>query len=242
MAERIVITSGKGGVGKSSITAGLACALQRKGHSVLVVDCDIGLCSLDIILGAKSDMLFNWGDIICSRCSSDAALTETGYGPALLCAPKRFEPEYTQQAIQSLAQEYEERFDYIIFDSPAGLGTGFKLAAAAANKAIVVSTPDEVCVRSAAAAADSLSEFGIAESRLIINRFERKATIKGKLLNVDDVIDSTRLRLIGVVPYDRNVMFNMCCGKRLPDKSSAAQAFERIARRMDGDRVHLVIS
>ena len=242
MAERIVITSGKGGVGKSSITAGLACALQRKGHSVLVVDCDIGLCSLDIILGAKSDMFFNWGDIICSRCSNDAALTETAYGPALLCAPKRFEPEYTPQAMQSLAQEYEERFDYIIFDSPAGLGTGFRLAAAAANKAIVVSTPDEVCVRSAAAAADSLSEFGIEESRLIINRFERKATTKGKLLNIDDVIDSTRLRLIGVIPYDRNVMFNMCCGKQLPEKSTAAQSFERIAGRLDGERIHLVIS
>lgn len=242
MAERIVIASGKGGVGKSSITAGLACALQDKGHSVLVVDCDIGLCSLDIILSAKSDMLFNWGDIICERCNSDVALTETKYGPTLLCAPKRFEPEYTQEAMQRLAQEYEERFDYIIFDSPAGLGLGFRLAAAAADRAIVVSTPDDVCVRSAAAAADRLSEFGIEESRLIINRFERKATIKGKLLNIDDVIDSTRLRLIGVVPQDRNVMFNMCCGRRLSDKAPAAQAFDRIARRLDGERVHLVIS
>ncbi len=242
MAERIVIASGKGGVGKSSITAGLACALQGKGHSVLVVDCDIGLSSLDIILSARSDMLFNWGDIICGRCSSDAALTETQYGPTLLCAPKHFETEYTAQAMCDLAQEYEERFDYIIFDSPAGLGLGFRLAAAAANRAIVVSTPDEVCVRSAAAAADRLSDFGIEESRLIINRFERKATIKGKLLNVDDVIDSTRLRLLGVVPHDRNVMFNMCCGRPLSEKTPAAQAFERIARRLDGERVHLVIS
>lgn len=242
MAERIVIASGKGGVGKSSITAGLACALQDKGHNVLVVDCDIGLCSLDIILSAKSDMLFNWGDIICGRCDSNAALTETQYGPVLLCAPKHFEAEYTQEAMRALAAEYEERFDYIIFDSPAGLGLGFRLAAAAANKAIVVSTPDDVCVRSASAAADRLSEFGIEESRLIINRFERKATIKGKLLNVDDVIDSTRLRLIGVVPQDRNVMFNMSCGRKLSEKTPAAQAFDRIARRLDGERVHLVIS
>lgn len=241
MAKRFVIASGKGGAGKSSVTAGLACSLQDRGHSVLVVDCDIGLCSLDIMLGARADMLFNWGDVICGRCSSDSALTDTLYGPALLCAPKAFEREYTPEAMCSLFQEFEERFDYILFDSPAGLGLGFKLAAAAAQAAIVVSTPDEVCVRSAAIAAERLADLGIEQSRLIINRFERKATVKGKLLNIDDVIDSTRLRLIGVIPQDRNVMFNMSCGKRLPEKSVAAQALDRIVRRLEGERVPLVI-
>lgn len=241
MAARIVIASGKGGVGKSSVSAGLACALQNAGHSVLVVDCDIGLRSLDIILKVDESILFNWGDIIAGRCRHEDALIKTVFGVSLLCAPKHFEECFTPEAMVSLADEFEERFDYIIFDAPAGLGTGFTLAAAAANTAIVVSTPDEVCVRNGALAADKLAELGIEQSRLVINRFNKKATLKGKLLNIDDVIDSTRLRLIGVVPQDNSIVFNMSCGKSLPKKSSAAAAFSRIARRLDGKRIPLEI-
>ncbi len=241
MASRIVIASGKGGVGKSSAAAGLACALQAAGHNVLVVDCDIGLKSLDIILGAGEDMLYNWGDIVCSRCSAQEALVKTAYGPSLLCAPRAFEEEYTAEAMRSLAESYEEMFDYIFFDSPAGIGRGFNLAAAAADSAVVVATPDEVCVRSAATAADKLAELGIEQSRLVINRFNKKATVKGKLLNIDDVIDSTRLRLIGVVPQDNAVAFSLCCGKPLPARSLAAKAFSRIAARLDGKRIPLQI-
>lgn len=241
MAARLVIASGKGGVGKSSVAAGLACALQRTGHSVLVVDCDIGLKSLDIILGAGENMLYNWGDIICSRCSAQEALTKTSCGPMLLCAPNAFESDYTCEAMQKLAENYEEMFDYIFFDSPAGIGRGFALAAAAATSAIVVATPDEVCVRSGAIAAEKLAEFGIEQSRLIINRFNKKATIKGELLNIDDVIDSTRLRLIGVVPQDNDLAFSLCGGKPLPAKSAAYKAFRRISERLEGKRVSLKI-
>lgn len=241
MAARIVIASGKGGVGKSSVSAGIACALQNAGHSVLIVDCDIGLRSLDIILRADADMLFNWGDIAAGRCRSEDALVKTPSGVHLLCAPRDYEDCYTPGTMQALAEEFEERFDYILFDSPAGLGYGFTLAAAAADTAIVVSTPDEVCVRNGAIAADKLAAMGIEQSRLIINRFNKKATIKGRLLNIDDVIDSTRLRLIGVVPQDNSVVFSMSCGKPLPKRSTAAAAFGRIAARLDGKRVPLVI-
>lgn len=241
MAARIVIASGKGGVGKSSVSAGLACALQNMGHSVLVVDCDIGLRSLDIVLKANEDMLFTWGDVAAGRCKSEDALVKTPSGVHLLCAPGNYEDCFTPEAMRNLAGDFEERFDYILFDSPAGLGMGFTLAAAAADMAIVVSTPDEVCVRNGAIAADRLAALGIEQSRLVINRFNKKATVRGKLLNIDDVIDSTRLRLIGVVPQDNSVTFNMSCGKSLPKKSQAAAAFSRIALRLDGKRVPLVI-
>lgn len=241
MAARIVIASGKGGVGKSSFTAGLACALQNLGHNVLVVDCDIGLRSLDIILGVGADMLFTWGDIIAGRCSCDDALTRTNCGCSLLCAPSEYVECFTAEAMRSMADEFEERFDYILFDSPAGIGNGFKLAAAAANSAIVVATPDSVCVRSGAVTADKLSSMGIKNIRLVINRFDKKATIKGKRLNIDDVIDSTCLRLIGVVPQDNMLSFNMTCGKLLPKRSPSASAFLRIASRLEGKRVHLEI-
>ena len=239
MAKKIVIASGKGGVGKSSVSAGLSCALQRAGHSVLVIDCDIGLRSLDIMLGASENMLFNWGDVITGRCAAHKALTPTAYGPMLLCAPKDFEHEYTAEAMKKLAAEYEERFDYMIFDSPAGMG--FKLSAAAADTAIIVATPDEVCVRNGAIAADNLANLGIEQSRLIINRFDVKATVKRKLLNIDDVIDSTRLRLLGIVEQDSAVSFNLSRGKPLPSRSKAAKAFERIADRLDGKRIPLKI-
>ncbi len=240
MAKRIVIASGKGGVGKSSVCAGLACALQKAGHNVLVVDCDIGLRSLDIILSAQANMLFTWGDIISGRCSGDEALTATAYGPSLLCAPGGFEDCFTAEAMRRMADEYEERFDYILFDSPAGIGQGLGLAGAAADSAIIVATPDSVCVRSGAIAADRLSKLGIKNSRLVINRFDKRAIIKGKLLNIDDVIDSTRQRLIGIVPQDNSIMYNMTSGKPLPGKSAAA-AFGRIAARLDGKRVPLQI-
>ncbi len=242
MARKIVIASGKGGVGKSSVSAGLSCALQKAGHNVLVIDCDIGLRSLDIMLGAGENMLFNWGDVITGRCYPDAALTPTAYGPTLLCAPKEFEPEYTAPAMVKLASEYEERFDYMIFDSPAGVGMGFKLSAAAADTAIIVATPDEVCVRNGAIAADNLAKLGIEYSRLIINRFDVKATVKRRLLNIDDVIDSTRLRLLGIVEQDTAISFNLSRGKPLPAKSTAAKAFARIAGRLDGKRIPLKIN
>ncbi len=239
MAKKIVVASGKGGVGKSSVSAGLACAFQNAGYSVLVVDCDIGLRSLDIMLGAQEEMLFNWGDVITGRCLPDKALTSTAFGPTLLCAPKGFEIEYTVEAMKALTAEFESRFDYIIFDSPAGVGLGFKLAAAAAESAVVVATPDEICVRNGAIAADYLADLGIEQSRLIINRFDTKAILKRKLLNIDDVIDSTRLRLIGVVPQDASVSFNMSRGKPLPKRSSASKAYGRIAARIEGKRVPL---
>lgn len=241
MAKRIVITSGKGGVGKSSVSAGIACALQRDGFSVLVVDCDIGLRSLDIMLSACADMLFNWGDVITGRCPADRALVSTAYGPTLLCAPKGFELEYTPEAMRALIDEYSDRFDYILLDSPAGVGLGFKLACAPADFAVIVATPDEVCVRNGSIAADYLADLGITQSRLIINRFDTKATVKGKLLNIDDVIDSTRLRLLGIVPQDNAVSFGMSCGKQLPARSNAAKAFSRIAGRIEGKRILLKI-
>ncbi|MBQ8026748.1 MAG: hypothetical protein IJ261_01370, partial [Clostridia bacterium] len=198
--------------------------------------------SLDIMLGAGEDMIFNWGDVITGRCPADSALTPTAYGPMLLCAPKDFEHEYTAEAMQKLASEYEERFDYMIFDSPAGVGMGFKLSAAAANAAIIVATPDEVCVRNGAIAADNLAAMGIEQSRLIINRFDVKATLKRRLLNIDDVIDSTRLRLLGIVEQDSAVSFNMSRGKPLPPRSSAVKAFARIAGRLDGKRIPLKLN
>ncbi|MBQ9552363.1 MAG: P-loop NTPase [Clostridia bacterium] len=241
MAKRIVIASGKGGVGKSSVSAGLALALQRSGYRVLLVDCDIGLRSLDLILGAGAELLFHWGDVIQKRCTPEQALTAVAGGVSLLSAPSDFESAYTPEAMRELAAAYDEAFDFILFDSPAGIGFGLELAAAAAQLALIVATPDEVCVRSGQVAADTLSRSGVADSRLIINRFDSRSVAKGKLLNIDEVIDCTHLRLIGVVPADPAVTFGMSRGQAMNEKGKAMKAFDRIAERLNGKRVLLQI-
>ena len=241
MAKHIVIASGKGGVGKSSVSAGLALALQRDGYRVLLVDCDIGLRSLDLILGAGAALLFHWGDVIQKRCAPDQAVIAAAGGLSLLSAPSDFEPAYTPEVMRELAAAYDGEFDYILFDSPAGVGLGLELAAAAAELALIIATPDEVCVRSGQVTADLLSRWGVAESRLIINRFDAKSVAKKKLLNIDEVIDSTHLRLLGVVPSDQTVLFRMSRGQLIGAKSKAMQAFVRIAQRLNGKRVLLEI-
>lgn len=239
MAKKIVIASGKGGVGKSSVTAGLACALVSVGKRVLTVDCDVGLSSLDIMLGTDDDVLFNWGDVVLGRCELSQAVVPSVKGPDLLCAPKLLNSDVNAERFKAAFGSALDEYDYVFFDAPAGIGEGLRLASAYADSAIVIATPDEISVRSSAAAARSLSDYGITSSKLIINRFNPKATIKGKLLNIDDVIDSTYLRLLGIVPQDLAVNFNLNRGKPLPPSSTAYRAFARIAGRLEGKRIKL---
>ncbi len=241
MAKQIVIASGKGGVGKSSVSAGLAIALQHSGFHVLLVDCDIGLRSLDLILGAGADMLFHWGDVIQKRCKPVQAIVSTAAGLPLLCAPGDFEPAYTPEAMRNMMKFYEDSFDFILFDSPAGIGWGLELAAAAADSGILVATPDEVCVRSGQIAADVLARMGVTDTRLVINRFDSRSVSRGKLLNIDEVIDFTHLRLLGVVPLDSTITFGMSRGQKTDEKSKAMKAFERIAGRLNGKHILLEI-
>ncbi len=238
MAEKIIIASGKGGVGKSSLTAGLGRALTAMGKAVLVVDMDIGLRSLDLIFGVEKDMVFDWGDIVEEACDPEQAIVKTD-GPDLITAPMSVLSSYTPEAIRDFAGRLDEAYDYILFDAPAGLAIGFELACAAADRGIVVSTPDEVCVRSVNLTAASIRRFDIKDVRLVINRFAEKAVRKGKLLNIDDVIDATCVRLVGIVPEDPTVSHCAVSGTALPKASIAAKAFSRIAQRVDGKAIPL---
>lgn len=238
MAQRIMIASGKGGVGKSSLTAGLSRALCGMGKKVLMLDMDIGLRSLDLIFGVQKDMLFDWGNIIDNACDVQSATVIAG-GPRLITAPMQIDTSFTDEKIKKLSDCLSDEYDYIIFDAPAGLSAGFTLACAAVDRAIVVSTMDEVCVRSVNLTASMIRRSGIKDVRLVINRFDEKAVIKRKLLNIDDVIDATCVRLLGVVPEDNLVSHCAVRGEDLPLKSNARLAFERIAKRLDGENIPL---
>jgi len=240
MAKKIIIASGKGGVGKSTLTAGLCYALAGIGCHVLAVDCDIGLRSLDILLNTEKESIFDWGDVLTGACEPKKALVKAD-GISLLKAPLKQNKEFTPENARKMIEKYDGNFDYILIDAPAGITGGLALAAAMADEGIIVATPDRVCVRSAEAAADCLTELGVKDLRMVINRFSRKAVEQSFFMNIDSVIDSTRVQLIGVVPDNMQLMFSLIRGLKIPQKNAAYKAFERIARRLDGEKVPLVL-
>lgn len=240
MAKKIVIASGKGGVGKSSLTVGLCRALQQMDKRVLAIDCDIGLRSLDVLLRAGSELVFDWGDVLDEVCEPQKALIETD-GVFLLAAPLTNDPDYTPARMREMVALFEDDYDYILIDAPAGVVGEFNLAAAMADSGIVVATPDALCIRSASRTANTLNDFNIEDLRLVLNRFQRAAVERSFLLNIDDAIDRSGIRLLGVVPEDPEVTFRLPKGQPLPKKSLAGKAFARIARRIDGEDVPLRI-
>ena len=238
MANKIIVASGKGGVGKSTVTAGLCRCLRDRGHRVLAMDCDVALRSLDLLLHASQSLVFDWGDVIDERCTIVQAVVPAG-GVSLLTAPLSREARYTPQQMRALGDQLDSLFDYILLDAPAGICGEFHLAASMADSALVVATPDDVCLRAAGRAAQALSELGVGAQRLVLNRFHAPAVEHSFLANIDDAIDRTGVQLIGVIPEDPEITFRMPKGVELPRKSRARLAMERIARRMDGENVPL---
>lgn len=238
MAEIIVVASGKGGSGKSSFVTGVGKALASQGKKVLAVDCDIGLRSLDLLFGVTESVVFDWGDIILDRCTAEQAVISGKVD--LLAAPRSFCEEFTFDAVRSLFKSFSESYDYILLDSPAGIDRGFQLAACAADRAVVVSTPDSVCVRSCSRAFDELRRLGVQDVRLVINMFEVKPVCKKKLLNIDRCIDETGVQLIGVVPRDIIIGYSSVTGTFPGNSSPSSLAYSRIAKRITGKRVPLV--
>ena len=238
MAQKIVIASGKGGVGKSSLTVGLCRALHARGRRVLAVDCDLGLRSLDLLFQAGDALVCDWGDVVRGTCDPVRACVDAG-GISLLAAPLSESADFTPERMRGMIAQYDDAFDYILIDAPAGVVGEFTLAAAMADRALVVATADGVCLRSAGRAADTLRELGVADRRLVLNRFHRAAVEHSFLVNVDDAIDRVGVQLIGVVPEDPEVTFRLPKGEGLPKKSPAKLAWERIAARLDGENVPL---
>lgn len=242
MAQIIVVASGKGGVGKSSVTAFLAKALVKQNKKVLCIDLDVMLKSLDLILSCSEKCVYDWADVVEKRTTAEKAVIKGESGnPDLLCAPVDFSPAITEKGLLPVIEPLRESYDFIFLDAPAGLGEMLMLSSRVADSAIVVATPDEVCVRSAFVAANMLKKYGMnGDTRLIINRFRKKAVKNGNLLNADSVIDKTSVRLIGIVPEDSSItFFSVTSSVSLPKKSGASLAFDRIAYRLLGGNIPL---
>lgn len=240
MAQKIIIASGKGGAGKTSLTSGIALSLAKKGKSVLVVDFDIGQGCIDFMISGDDTSLYNWGDVIKGNCEPIDAI---GFEEAVdtVSAPKKWDDSFIDEKVNQFIEDIEDDYDFVLFDSPAGISGGFKLAAACADSAIIVSTPDEICTKAAASAADELFSAGIDDIRLVINRFDKGNTTKGKFLNIDEVIDAVNIQLIGVVPDDKEITFASSTGFPFLKDCPAKASYGRIADRIIGLKVPLVL-
>ena len=238
MQQRIAVVSGKGGVGKSTVSACLAQQMAARGHRVLLIDCDIGLRSLDLILGVDEHVLFTWADVALGRCTLKQAVMLFDK-LHLLCAPLQPEHALEENALQELMKSCGE-YDVVIIDAPAGIGFGFRLSVLAAERCLVVSTPDPICVRSVSVAARQALRLGCKDMRLIINRFDRAKALRGQMMMLDDIIDLTETQLIGVVPQETRLFARTANGAPLQE-SIVTKAMARVAARLDGENVPLDI-
>lgn len=238
VAKKILFTSGKGGVGKSTLSTTFAKLLCTQGFNVLMIDCDVCLRTLDIMLSVSSMVLYDWYDIVADNVDARSALITTG-GPKLLAAPQG-EVDVTADDMKKLIKTYERDFDYIVLDCPAGVGQVFEAALAVSDLALIVSTPDNVCVRSAAVAAAKANDADV-EARLLINRFQKGITFGGRALNIDEVVDATGVQLIGVIPEDKALVLSMLNGELVDPNTKSVKAMERVIKRLNGEYVALKI-
>ena len=242
MAQIISVLSGKGGAGKSTTTVMFGGALAAAGKKVLLIDCDSGLRSLEIFTGAGSDAVYHWGDVLGGACDPADALLTCKNGCSLLSAPNRLPDDAAPEAFTALVLGLSVSFDVILLDGPAGLGRGFRLAAAPAKHILLVSAPDDVSLYACNAAHKTLEEAGKMSQRLIINRFRYKAVQKTLQKNIDDSIDKACVRLIGIVPEDKNLWYFGSGGLLPKQNSPGIRAFSRIAGRLNGESIPLKIS
>lgn len=237
-----VITSGKGGVGKSTVSAGLGAALAARGKRVLLIDCDAGLGCLDHMLGVSERRVFDIADVVSGAVSPDKAVYTSSLSPNLFLmpAPGTEEDVVSPDIMRELVGVLSRYYDHVLVDSPAGVGQGFLSAVAPAKRAMIVATPDPVCLRNTARTRLCLEEAGVMQQRLIINRFSSaNFRAQGYYRDLDSVIDAAGTRLIAVIPDDPVLAAATANARPAPENSAGAMALARLAARMEGNQVPL---
>ena len=244
-ARVIVITSGKGGVGKTTTTANIGASLAEKGHKVLLIDTDIGLRNLDVVMGLENRIVYDLIDVIEERCRISQALIKDKRCPNLVLLPAaqiRDKNDVNTDQMKELIFSLKESFDYILIDCPAGIEQGFKNAIVAADEAIVVTTPEVSATRDADRIIGLLEAAGIKNPKIVVNRLRIDMVKEKNMLSVEDILDILAVKLLGVVPDDENVVISTNKGEPLVYKgdSLAAKAFKNIASRIEGVEVPLL--
>ncbi len=246
MSRIIVTTSGKGGVGKTTVTANLGMALARLGHKVALVDADFGLRNLDLLLGLENRVVYTAVEVVAGECRLEQALVKDKREPKLALLPaaqnrnkEAVSPEQMKQLVSALIDTY----DYIVIDSPAGIEMGFKNAIAAAQEALIVTTPEIAAVRDADRVIGLLEAQGVKQIHLIVNRLRPAMVQVNDMMSVQDVQEILAIPLIGIVPEDERVIVSTNRGEPLvlaENPSLAGTAFDNIARRLEGEKVEFL--
>ncbi len=241
MSEVIVVTSGKGGVGKTTTAANIGTGLAMLGKKVAVVDTDIGLRNLDVVMGLENRIVYNLVDVIYGNCRlKQALIRDKRYNNLYLLpsAQTKDKTAVTPEQMVKLTEEMSNYFEYIILDCPAGIEQGFKNAIAGADRAIVVTTPEVSAIRDADRIIGLLEANDIAQIELIINRIRPDMIQKGDMMSVDDVIEILAVHLLGIIPDDQQIVIATNQGVPLSGRNSPAeQGYINICRRITGEEV-----
>lgn len=245
MSEVYVITSGKGGVGKTTTTANLGTALSMAGKKVVLVDADIGLRNLDLVMGLENRVVYDLVNVAEGTCRLKQALIKDKRQKELYMIPAaqtRDKDAVSEEQMKQLCEELKKEFDYILIDCPAGIEQGFKNAVAGADKAIVVTTPEVSAVRDADRIIGLLEASGLNEPKLVINRLRPGMVKKGEMMDVDDIIELLAIPIIGVVPDDESIIVTTNKGEPvvMAEKSKTGQAYRNIAKRVMGEQIPLM--
>lgn len=241
-AQVVTVTSGKGGVGKTTAVANLAVALASNGSKVVCIDGDIGLRNLDVILGLENRIVYDIVDVIEGRCRLKQAMIKDKKLPNLHLIPAaqtRDKNAVSASDMNRLAKDLRSECDFVLIDSPAGIERGFKNAIAPADRVLVVTNPEVSAVRDADRVIGILEAEERGPGALIINRLNPALVKKQDMLSADDVLDLLAVELIGIVPEDEGVLIGSNRGTPVAadPKSRAGQAFRNIARRLNGEQV-----
>ncbi len=245
MGEVVVVTSGKGGVGKTTTTANIGTGLAALGKKVVLVDTDIGLRNLDVVMGLENRIVYDLVDVTKGNCRLRQALIKDKRFDGLFLLPAAQTKDKTAvnaSEMQNLCESLQEEFDFVIIDCPAGIEQGFKNAIAGAHKALVVTTPEVSAVRDADRIIGLLEANNLRDPKLIINRIRPDMVKRGDMMNIEDMIDILAIELLGVVPEDEQIVVSTNRGEPvvLDIQSRAGQAFRNIAKRLLGEEVPLI--
>jgi septum site-determining protein MinD len=242
MAECIVVTSGKGGVGKTTTSANLGVGLALAGHSVAVVDADIGLRNLDVILGLENRIVYDLVQVVEGECRLKQALIRDKRVEGLYLLPAaqtRDKNAVSPDDMRRLVAELKETFDYVIIDCPAGIEQGFKNSIAGADRAIIVTTPEVSAIRDADRIIGMVEAHDLPEPELIINRYRAGMVQRGDMMNKEDILEILAIPLIGLVPDHEDVIISANRGTPavFDENSVVGQAYRRITDRVMGHKV-----
>lgn len=239
MSNKISFVSGKGGVGKSSICFAVAKILQSMGKKLLIVDLDIGLHTQDILLNVSDRVLYNWNDFLENRCDVEATIIKGKID--LIPAPDEAD-EINFEKFESLIKKIDSDYDFILFDCPAGIFGGFEIGIKSADLILAITTADKLCCLKVNTVNNKIRKtLENPTVRLIINKYKSPSFFENDYINLDEIVDLTKLRLAGVIPNDFDFAKSLLQNQSIDSSSEAYRAINRTLQRLDGQTVKIKI-